>query len=99
MLRLFRNSLLLSQRLAQPTTARMMSSDEGAIKKEGGKFAKKAAADENQYIRQLEAEQWKALQKHHHEEIEQHEQDIKRHQQRIKEHQERLSELKGPSST
>ena len=35
----------------------MMSSDEGAIKKEAGKFAKKAAADENQYIRQFEAEQ------------------------------------------
>ena len=97
MLRVIRNSLLVSQRIAAPTAARMMS-DEGAIKKEGGKFAKKAAADENQYIRQLEAEQWKALQKHHHDEIEQHEEDIKRHQKRIKEHKERLSQLKGPSS-
>ena len=65
-------------------------SDEGAIKKEGGKLAKKkkklgkkAAADKNQYIRQLEAEQWKALQQHHENEIREYEENIKHHQQRI----------------
>ena len=97
MLRIVRSSLPLSRRAVPSTAARMMS-DEGAIKKEGGKLAKKAAADENQYIRQLEAEQWKALQQHHESEIREHEEDIKRHQQRIKEHQERLKKLKGPSS-
>ena len=97
MLRIVRNSLLLSRRAVAPAASRAMS-DEGAIKEEGGKLAKKAAADESQYIRQLEAEQWKALQKHHHDEIKEHEEDIKRHKKRIEEHQQRLAQLKGPTS-
>ena len=67
---------------------------DGAIKKEGGKLAKKASADENQYIRQLEREQWAALKNHHNEEIEDHEAEIKRLQAKIAQHKERLSKLK-----
>lgn len=97
MLRLVRGSLSLSRRALSSTTARMMS-DDGAIKKEGGKLAKKAAADENQYIRQLEADQWKALQEHHESEILEHEEDIKRHQKKIQAHQDRLKQMKGPAA-
>ena len=95
MLRVIRSSLLYSRRVTSPVVTRMMS-NEGAIKEEGGKLAKKAAADENQYVRQLEQEQLKALRKHHQEEIREHEEDIKRHQKRIEEHKERLNDLKGP---
>ena len=80
-----------------PISTRMMS-DEGGITEEGGKLAKKAAADESQYVRQLEHEQWKALQKHHQEEINEHLEDIKRHERKIKEHKERLEQLKGPTT-
>ena len=68
---------------------------DGAIKKEGGKLAKKAAADENQYIRQLEREQLKALRDHHHEEIADHENEIKRLQDKITQHKARLDKLKS----
>ena len=84
-----------SWRFSKPSvfTSRMMSED-GGITEEGGKLAKKAAADESQYVRQLEVEQWKALQKHHQDEIQEHMDDIKRHEEKIKQHKERLEQLK-----
>ncbi|XP_078485169.1 uncharacterized protein LOC100185859 [Ciona intestinalis] len=85
----------LTWRVSAPRMSRAMS-DEGAIRQEGGKLAKKAAADENQYIRQLEAEQMKALRKHHLEEIEEHKQVIERLQSRIKQHEEKLQQIKPP---
>ena len=97
MLHIVRTSLFASRRVITPTVTRCMS-DEGAIREEGGKLAKKAAADENQYIRQLEREQWKALHDHHQDEIKEHMEDIKRHEAKIKEHQKRLDNLKGPVS-
>jgi len=68
---------------------------DGAIKKEGGKLSKKASADENQYIRQLEREQLAALKDHHHEEIADHEAEIKRLQDKIVQHKARLDKLKN----
>ena len=79
------------------TSSRLMSED-GGITEEGGKLAKKAAADESQYVRQLEEEQWKALRQHHQDEINEHMEDIKRHEAKITEHKERLAKLKGPAS-
>jgi len=91
MLRFVRLPLLTAERQRGLSLAvRAMS---GEIKDEGGKLAKKAAADESQYIRQIEREQWKALKKHHTEEIEEHKRDIKRLQQRIKEHEDRLEKI------
>jgi len=79
------------------TSSRLMSED-GGITEEGGKLAKRAAADEAQYVRQLEEEQWKALRKHHQDEINEHLEDIKRHEAKIQQHKERLAKLKGPAS-
>lgn len=92
MLRVFTKSLSVGRSLSAPMMSRSMTY-EGSIKEEGGKLAKKAAADESQYIRQIEKEQWKALKKHHTDEIKEHKEDIKRLQKRIKEHEERLQKI------
>ena len=98
MLRIVWRALHLPRASANAMTSSRMMSDDGGITEEGGKLAKKAAADESQYVRQLEQEQWKALQKHHQDEINEHMEDIKRHEEKIRQHKERLSKLKGPSS-
>merc|ERR1719402_1578030 len=56
----------------------------GSIRDAGGAFGKMEAAHEEQYFRQLQAEQLKALKKHHDEEIEAHEREINRHAEEIK---------------
>ncbi|XP_041471525.1 ATPase inhibitor A, mitochondrial-like [Lytechinus variegatus] len=63
----------------------------GSIRDAGGAFGKMEAAHEEQYFRQLQAEQLKALKKHHDEEIEAHEREIRRHEEAIH----RLKKRKG----
>ncbi|XP_071486750.1 ATPase inhibitor mai-2, mitochondrial-like [Diadema antillarum] len=65
----------------------------GSIRDAGGAFGKMEAAHEEQYFRKLQAEQLKALKKHHDEEIEAHEREIKRHEESIHRLKKRVSEI------
>ncbi|XP_022083449.1 ATPase inhibitor A, mitochondrial-like [Acanthaster planci] len=65
----------------------------GSIRDAGGAFGKMEAAHEEQYFRQLQAEQLKALKKHHDEEIEAHEREINRHAEEIKRLKKRRREI------
>lgn len=66
----------------------------GSIREAGGAFGKREAAQEDQYFRQMQADQLKNLKKHHKEEIDHHKQEIKRHEEAIKRHNEKMKELK-----
>ncbi|XP_071804700.1 ATPase inhibitor mai-2, mitochondrial-like [Asterias amurensis] len=70
----------------------------GAIRDAGGAFGKMEAAHEDQYFRQLQAEQLKALKKHHDDEIEAHEREINRHIESINRLKKRKHEIGSDSS-
>jgi len=65
----------------------------GSIRDAGGAFGKMEAAHEEQYFRQLQQEQLKALKKHHDEEIEAHEREINRHEEAINRLKKRKNEI------
>lgn len=65
----------------------------GAIREAGGNFAKKEAADEEQYFRKLRTEQLAKLKEDLHDEISFHEEQIKRHQDSIARHKAKVTDL------
>ncbi|XP_030830079.1 ATPase inhibitor mai-2, mitochondrial-like [Strongylocentrotus purpuratus] len=69
----------------------------GSIRDAGGAFGKMEAAHEEQYFRALQAEQLKALKKHHNDEIEAHESEIRRHEESIKRLKKRKDEIESDS--
>ncbi|XP_038051751.1 ATPase inhibitor, mitochondrial-like [Patiria miniata] len=74
----------------------------GTIRDAGGAFGKMEAAHEEQFFRQLQAEQLKALKKHHDEEIEAHEREINRHSeeiQRLKKRRKEIDASRGEGSS
>ena len=59
----------------------------------GGSFAKKGQAQEDQYYRQVQAEQLKKLKGQHKDHIQNHQMEIKRLQSLIDRHKEDIQEL------
>lgn len=62
----------------------------GSIREAGGAFGKMEAAREEQWARELQAEQLKHLHEHHHEEIAHHKAAIDRHKEAIKRHEQKI---------
>jgi len=78
---------LLARRLPALVHSQVMSYSDGdkagAIKEAGGAFAKREAAQEDQYFRKLQTEQLKKLKGHVDDEIKHHKEEIERHQEAI----------------
>jgi len=66
---------------------------DGAIRDAGGAFAKREAAQEDQYFRKLQSEQLKKLKSHVDEEIKHHKEEMERHQEAIEKLKKRAKEM------
>ncbi|VDM49741.1 unnamed protein product [Toxocara canis] len=67
----------------------------GTIRDAGGAFGKMEVAREEQYFRNLQKEQLKALREHLRQEIEHHEVLAKTHEDAIERHKKRIAELEA----
>lgn len=65
----------------------------GSVRESGGGFGKMEAAHEEQYFRNLQAQQFKALRTHLDEEIHHHEEAIKMHQEAIERHKKKMATI------
>ncbi|CAG0912872.1 unnamed protein product [Notodromas monacha] len=87
---LFASKRCLASRHALRISASRMSSDksgsgrDGAIREAGGAFGKREAAQEEQFFRKLQAEQFSKMKERLEDEIEHHEEEIDRHRKAIK---------------
>ena len=66
----------------------------GSIREAGGAFGKMEAAHEEQYFRQLQAEQLETLHQHHVDEIAFLEKEVKEQEEEIARHKKKIQDLK-----